>query len=230
MSRRTGHDAPLLERDHELERIQDRLHQAAEGRGGALVVEGPAGIGKTTLLAAARGAAEDGGFRVLRGRGAELEREFAFGAVRQLFEPLLGQASTAERASLLDGPAGLAARLLRLPGARTPTDDAAPDAPDPSFAVLHGLYWLCANLEAHGPVALTLDDAHWADAPSLRFLAFLLPRLEELHIAMLLAARPAETGEAGRLLAALTMDPASETVRLGPLTDAGVAALVTAGL
>ena len=53
--------------------------------------------------------------------------------------------------------------------------------PDPSFAVLHGLYWLCADLATERPLALVVDDAHWADGASLRFLAFLLPRLEELH-------------------------------------------------
>jgi predicted ATPase len=40
-----------------------------------------------------------------------------------------------------------------------------------------------------------VDDAHWADGASLRFLAFLLPRLEELHVVVLLGARPAEAGE-----------------------------------
>jgi predicted ATPase len=78
-------DGLLLERDGELERIGRCLQRAQQGHGGALVVEGPAGIGKTVLLAAARDGAEGEGFRVLRARGAELEREFAFGMVHQLF-------------------------------------------------------------------------------------------------------------------------------------------------
>jgi hypothetical protein len=61
-------------------------------------------------------------------------------------------------------------------------------------------------------------------------LAFLLPRLEELHIAVLPGARPAEAGERRELLAALTMDPATEVVTVGPLTTNGVATLVAAGL
>jgi DNA-binding CsgD family transcriptional regulator len=220
----------LLERDRELERIGGRLERAQEGRGGALVVEGPAGIGKSLLLAAGRDLAEGEGFRVLRARGAELERGFAFGVVRQLVEPVVAAASGQERAVLLDGPPGVAARLLGLAGLGAGVPTIRPVAPDPSFAVLHGLYWLCANLAAERPLALVVDDAHWADGASLRFLAFLLPRLEELHAAVLLGARPAEAGESRELLAALTTDPATEVVEVGPLTMRGVASLVGSGL
>jgi DNA-binding CsgD family transcriptional regulator len=219
-------DGLLLERDGELERIGECLQRARQGRGGALVLEGPAGIGKTVLLAWARDAAEGEGFRVLRARGAELEREFAFGVVRQLFEPVVAGVSEEERAQLLDGPPEVAARLLGLPGVGDGAATAAPIAPDPSFAVLHGLYWLCANLTTQHPLALVVDDAHWADGASLRFLAFLLPRLEELHAAVLLGTRPAEAGESRELLAALSMDPATEVVTVGPLSTMGVATLV----
>jgi len=195
-----------------------------------MILEGPAGIGKTALLAAGRGLAVDEGFRVLRARGAELERDFAFGVVRQLFDPVMAGASRRERADLLDGPPGVAARLLGFPDLGSPADVAELVAPDPSFAVLHGLYWLCANLAAEQPLALVVDDAHWADRASLRFLAFLMPRLEELRVAVLLAARPAEAGESQELLAALTIDIATEVVTVGPLTSNGVATLVAAGL
>ena len=69
-------------------------------------------------------------------RGAELEREFAFGVVRQLVEPVVAGASEEERSQLLDGPPGVAARLLGLPGLGDGVATAAPIAPDPSFAVL----------------------------------------------------------------------------------------------
>ena len=220
----------LLERGRQVERIGGCLGRASQGRGGALVVEGPAGIGKTVLLAAGRDAALVRGFRVLRARGAELERGFAFGVVRQLFEPTVMGPSEAERARLLDGPPGVAARLLGLPGLAGGHRAGTGVVANPSFAVLHGLYWLCANLAAEGPVALVVDDAHWADAASLRFLAFLLPRLEELRAAVLLAARPVEGGDSQALLAALAMDPAAEVMTIAPLTNSGVAALVGAGL
>jgi DNA-binding CsgD family transcriptional regulator len=229
MSRVATDHRLLLERDRELESIGRLLRRTAEGRGGALVMEGPAGIGKTALLRAAQEAAERQGFRVLRARGAELEREFAFGVVRQLLEPLIAQASDGERSTLLDGPAGVAARLLAIPGADR-IGGTALVSPDPSFAVPHGLYWLCANLAAEDPVALVVDDAHWVDAASLRFFVFLLPRLEELRIALLLAARPAEAGQGGELLSTLTIDLATEVLTLRPLTGAGVATLIAAGL
>jgi DNA-binding CsgD family transcriptional regulator len=227
---RVRHGYILLERDQELERIGACLQRARLGHGEALVVDGPAGIGKTIVLASGRDVAESGGFRVLRARGAELEREFAFGVVRQLVEPVIAGVSDEERRRLLDGPPGVAARLLGLPGPGDELATTTPIAPDPSFAVLHGLYWLCANLAAEGPLALVVDDAHWADGPSLRFLAFLLPRLEELRIAVLLGARPGEAGHNQGLLAALTMDPSAETISLAPLSASGVAALVAAGL
>ncbi len=219
----------LLERQHELERIEETLADARTGRGRFLVIEGPAGIGKTALLAAARAAATDSGMRVLRSRGAELERDFAFGVVRQLFEPMLAEASPAERGDLLQAGAGVAAGLLAFPGAPAATAPASSGV-DPSFAILHGLYWLCANLAAAGPLCLVVDDAHWADAPSLRYLAFLLTRLEELNIALLLATRPREPGTDGELLATLATDPSADLIRLPPLTRTGIAQLVESRL
>jgi hypothetical protein len=167
--------------------------------------------------------------RVFRSRGTELERDFAFGVVRQLFEPPLAEASGAERADLLQGAAGGAAALLGLPGALL-ADSMPSSQVDPSFTIFHGLYWLCANLAAAGPLCLVVDDAHWADAPSLRYLAFLLTRLEELGVALAVAARPREVGTDAELLATLTTDPLAEVVRLPPLTRAAVAQLVELSL
>jgi DNA-binding CsgD family transcriptional regulator len=93
---------PLLERGEELARIESALGDARFGRGRFVVVEGPAGIGKTALLAAARATAGANGMRVLRSR-----------------EPALVEASDAQRADLLQSAAGVAAGLLGLPGAVT---------------------------------------------------------------------------------------------------------------
>jgi DNA-binding CsgD family transcriptional regulator len=216
----------LLERSEELARIESALADARTGRGTFVVIEGPAGIGKTALLEAARAAAEDGGMHVLRSRGTELERDFAFGVVRQLFEPPLAEASDFDRADLLQATAGVAARVLGLPGA-PPTDNPPSAGIDPSFAILHGLYWLTANLTAVDPLCVILDDAHWADAASLRYLAFLLTRLEELDTALVLATRSLERGTDAELLATLASDPSAQVIRLLPLTREGVAQLVT---
>src|SRR4030095_8329815 len=170
-----------------------------------------------------------GGMRVLRARGTELERDFAFGVVRQLFEPPLAEASELERTDLLPAAAGVAAGLLGLPG--TPPGDGPPSSGvDPSFAILHGLYWLCANLAAVCPLCLVVDDAHWADAASLRYLAFLLTRLEELDAALVVATRPPEARTDADLLMAVTTDSTAEVIRLAPLTRAAVAQLLEARL
>src|SRR5436190_7382682 len=218
---------PLLERNEELARIESVLAAARSGHGTFAVVEGPAGIGKTALLRAARTEATDGGMRVLRARGTELERDFAFGVVRQLFEPPLAEASELERADLLQAAAGVAAGLLGLPGA-PPADDQPAPSVDRSFTILHGLYWLCANLAAQCPLCLVVDDVHWADAASLRYLAFLLTRLEELDVALVVASREAESD--AELLAAVTTDPSAEVIRLPPLTRPAVEELLESRL
>ena len=231
MATTAGGPGDLLEREDLLARIDDALDGAREDRGRLVVVEGPAGIGKTAIMAAARMRAEALGIRALRARGAELERDFAFGVVRQLLEPVLAAAPETERAALLEGPAGRAAELLDLPRAGAPGQGLAEDEPPgATFAVLHGLYWLCAGLAAQRPLLLTLDDAHWADASSLRFLAFLAPRLEELPVVLLVAARPRETGSADELVGALAVDPAAEVLRIAPLSERAVARMLEAGL
>ncbi|MGZ5411222.1 MAG: AAA family ATPase, partial [Solirubrobacterales bacterium] len=74
----------LLERDSELASIDALIEQARDGRAGLALVEGPAGIGKSRLLAELRRRAESEGFLVLTARGSEIEREFPFGIARQL--------------------------------------------------------------------------------------------------------------------------------------------------
>jgi hypothetical protein len=94
----------------------------------------------------------------------------------------------------------LATKRLRVAPGDSPADavsvapvqeDVAGALLDPSFAILHGLYWLCANLAQRCPVLLCIDDVHWADQASLRFLHYLGRRLEELRVAVVAAARPA---------------------------------------
>jgi DNA-binding CsgD family transcriptional regulator len=143
-----------------------------------VLVEGPSGIGKTTLLAAGQPTAESG-LRVLSARGLALEAEFSFGIVRQLFEPVRAAMTGEEWDSLLDGAAELARRVF---------DGGTAGERDP-YATTHGLYWLAAGLAARGPLLITVDDLHWADAPSLRWLSHLAARLEDLPVGLVLAAR-----------------------------------------
>jgi predicted ATPase len=206
----------LLERERELAAIEAALAEAAAGAGALVVIEGTAGIGKTRLLAAARRAAGEHGMRDLAARGAEIEREFAYGVVRQLLEP----AVAAERDELLSGAAALAAPLFG--GTAGP-----PAGSDAAFAVLHGLHWLVAGLAARQPLVLAVDDAHWADVASLRFLGYLARRLDELPVALVVATRPAESPPT---VAELATEPTARLLRPGPLSVAAVAALVRAGM
>ena len=216
-------DAELLERERDLARINRVLARAGAGCGGAVLIWGPAGIGKSSLLAQARAMAAAGGARVLRARGTELEREYGLGVVRQLLDPVLAAASAVQRSEWLDAAAGDAARLVGLAGAAPPP---AAVTADPSFTILHGLYWLCAQLASSGPVSVVIDDAQWADTASLRYLAHLLPRIEELRISLIIGVRSGEGGEAADLLARLAADPLSELVEPSPLSQAGVGQLL----
>src|SRR5213083_1515188 len=101
----------LLEREGELAQLGALVDAAREGAGRLVLVEGGAGIGKTRL-AAARGRGAEAGMEVLHARGGELEREFPFGIVRQLFEPTLVGVRKAERRDILSGAADLAAPLF----------------------------------------------------------------------------------------------------------------------
>src|SRR5919106_2765986 len=77
----------LHERTEELAALRQALERVADGHGAALLIEGPAGIGKTAVLDAARAAAAERGLRVLAVRGTELERTHAFGGARRMFAP-----------------------------------------------------------------------------------------------------------------------------------------------
>ena len=212
----------LLERERELGVLSALIEAACRGTGRLVVVEGAAGIGKTRLLAATRAVAEREGLRVLGARGSELEREFAYGVVRQLFEPALTGAGQAGRAELLAGAAGQAAVLL----GHVDTAAALSMGGDVSFAALHGLYWLTANLCVRKPLMLVVDDLHWADVPSLRFLAYLLPRLEGLPLVVLVGLRPAEPVADQHLLTQITTDSLATVVRPAPLSQAASTRLV----
>jgi DNA-binding CsgD family transcriptional regulator len=206
----------LLEREVELGCVDALVDAVAGGAGRVLVVEGPAGIGKTRLLDATSRRARAAGLRVLAARASEVEREYAFGIVRALFEPAL---ATRERAELLAGPARLAAPVITL---------GEPDGHTGLAERLHGLYWLTANLAEREPLFLVVDDAHWGDEPSLRALAYLAHRIADLPVGLVVAARPEAGDVASGLLAAVRAEPAATVLRPGPLTPAGSDALVRA--
>ena len=218
---RSRADGILLEREHELASLDGLIDDAAGGRQARIaVVEGRAGIGKTRLLAAARERADDAGVRTLSARGTELEGEFPYGVVRQLFEPL--RSDPEEWARLLGGSAASALPVFEAPAA-APGGETVRDA---SFATLHGLFWLTVNLTAEAPLMLAVDDLHWCDRPSLRFLAYLAPRLEGLPLVLVTGLRTGEASTDPTLLDDVVNGPAAVAVQPGPLSADAVAGLI----
>jgi DNA-binding CsgD family transcriptional regulator len=210
----------LLERDDELRELDLLLDEALGGGCGRVVLlEGPPGIGKTRLLEALRGRARERGATVLSARASELDRDFPFGVVRQLFEPLVAGAG-GRHAGLFDGAAALARPLFDA-GRGAAARDAS------TVELFHGLYWLTANLADQSPLLLAVDDVHWADAGSLRFLQFLVPRLEELPVLVALASRLTEPGFDRDPIDALATDPLAHVLRPRPLGESAVATLVS---
>jgi DNA-binding CsgD family transcriptional regulator len=207
----------LVERERELDALTALLDGLAAGRARTALIEGPAGIGKTRLLGALKDGAGERGVRVLNARGSELEREFPFGVVRQLFEPALREAPN--RTELFAGAAAIAGSVFGAPGEELGGNDA-------SFAVLHGLYWLTLDLAGEEPLLLAVDDIQWCDRPSLRLLAYLVRRLEGQPLLIAATLRSAEPGTDTALLAEIAGDPLTDRILPGPLSLAALPALI----
>jgi DNA-binding CsgD family transcriptional regulator len=210
---------PLLERAAEAAAITAAIDAAVAGFGSVLLVEGAAGIGKTRLLAHACDRAAAAGMTVLTARAAEYEDGYAWGVVTQLFDSELRSSSGGTR----EDAATLAARALIQP--ERPRDEDA-------YAVLHGLYWLTADIAQRAPLLLAIDDLQWADPPSQRFLAHLARRLGDLRVLLAVTVREprSATVQDKALTAALAAEPGVLTVRPAALSAAGSARLVAAEL
>ena len=178
--------AGLFEREAALRAIEIVLDAACDGHGAALLFEGHAGIGKTRLHEAALDGARARGMRVLRAAGAELEREIALGVAGQLLDAQLRALPDPQRNALLDQAPE---RIRALAGLARP---AAAHAAD--LSVSHGLFTLIATADEQRPVLIAIDDLHWCDTASLEFILYLLHRLEELPLAVVMSWRH-EPGE-----------------------------------
>ncbi len=212
-----------IERERELRQLRTQLDDACAGRGSLVVVEGPAGIGKTTLIRAAIADALGRGMTVISGRGGVLEQDVEFGVVRQMVERVVIEAEADDRELLLAGPAapaGVALGLSELP------PDPGPGR-DSSENLLHGFYWLTVNLSERGPILAVFDDAHWGDTASLSTAAYLAHRVEGHPIAMLAGVRDDEPLSKSRFLAPVLDQAGATYIRPGPLSAEGVAAVLS---
>ncbi|WP_216212466.1 ATP-binding protein [Amycolatopsis aidingensis] len=189
----------LLGRAEETATIDALLDSARSGRSGALIIRGEAGIGKTTLLDHAAGAAT--GFRVLRGTGIESETELPFAGLHLLF-------------------AGALEQLDRLPPVQARALRAALGLGEPAggdrFLVGLAVLTLLAELAGDGPLLCLVDDAHWLDPGSAEALLFAARRLEAEGVVLVLAAREEDFSAPG--LPELRLDGLDETAA-GQLLD-----------
>jgi DNA-binding CsgD family transcriptional regulator len=212
-----GRSHGLLERTHEIATLDHAVGAARAGTGSLVVVEGPAGIGKSRLLAAARLADPD--VPALSALGSELDRASNYLVAAHLFGPAAAGASGTDRDTLFDGQARLA----------TPLFDGRPEADGDD--VVRGLFWMAVNLTGAGsdrraPLVLTVDDLQWADRGSLRFVVHLAARVAELPLALVVGVRNGPSPAADDLLDAVRGQPHAVILRPAPLTTAAVAALL----
>ncbi|MET8981434.1 AAA family ATPase [Streptomyces sp. NPDC004539] len=214
---------PLLGRRGQLAVLERAAGEARAGRGGVVLVRAGAGMGKTALLDTWAAVQQPQEILVMSASGAELEQGFAFAVLRQLVEPLLARAGDAERARLLAGPAQLASHALRVEGG-------GEIPPEMSLGLLHSLYWLMVHVADDGPVALVVDDVHWADVPSVRWLEYLARRLRGLPLLLVLAGRPDSGAQTGPPLERIAGQPYCLPVDLPGLDIDSVTQLVRVNL
>jgi DNA-binding CsgD family transcriptional regulator len=150
------------------------LVEGVRNRGGVLLVRGEAGIGKSSLLAAATEQATAHGIQVLSAVGVQSEARLPFGGLHQLLHPILGQAE------------GLPARQRgALQAVFGMSDEVAPEL----FLIGLAALELIGDTAASSPVLLIVEDAQWLDDPSCAVLAFVARRLEAARTVMLIAIR-----------------------------------------
>ncbi|KUN19870.1 hypothetical protein AQJ23_36100 [Streptomyces antibioticus] len=225
----------LFERESELAAVDEALGELtglrADGaepggqpRGALLAFAGPAGLGKTTLMAEVRRRAAARGCTVLSARGGDQEQRVAFHVARQLLQPRFAGAAEADLRAQLGSWYDIVGPAL---GLCAPTDGAPPDPQ----GLRDGLDWVLTHLTVQrAPMVLALDDAHWADPESLGWLAAFAPRAEELPLLVVVAYRPDELPDHAESLRGLPGRAGGRPIDLEPLSAVAVARLVREAL
>ena len=212
----------LLGREAELDLCGSAVAAAAGGDARVLAVLGQAGIGKSALLGVVRERAESTGMLVLEGRAAEHERDVPFGlAIDALDDHVAGLHPRRLESLGEDRERELAAVL---PAVARHAEAAETAGAAERYRYHRALRALIELLAAERPVALLLDDVHWADGASLEWILHLVRRPARAAHLLVVALRPVDP--APRLLDALRGSPGAEHLELGPLPDAAARELL----
>ncbi len=179
----------LVGRSGEIEEIERAVAAARAGEMRTLALVGEAGIGKSTLLDAAAAASERSGMLVLRGRAAEHEREVPFGLVVDALDDHVAGLHPSRLAAA--GPELGAV----LPAAGETSAPAAEAGPAERFRHHRTVRSLLELLGRERPLALLLDDVHWADEASVELVLHLLRRPPRVGFLLALALRPGPVAE-----------------------------------
>ncbi|MFF0157114.1 ATP-binding protein [Streptomyces sp. NPDC005263] len=223
----TAASAALWERDAEVDsvvRAVRALCADSASSGSLLVIRGEAGFGKTALLAETRRIAERLGCTVWSARGGETLRSVPFNVVRQLLQPALVSLMPEEIREYLGDWYDIAGPALGLtePGERQA---------DPQNVTDGLVAAVCRLARRDWPLVLLIDDAHWADQETLRWLAAFTERLDDLSVLVVMARRTGEaTGESARLLDAVAATADAPATTLSALTPQATAGLTRATL
>jgi DNA-binding SARP family transcriptional activator/DNA-binding GntR family transcriptional regulator len=213
----------LVGRHDELGLLEVAFAAAGVGRGGAVLISGPAGIGKTRLTAELLERSGARGARVLSGRCIHLVGNgLPYLPVVDALRPLRGSSAVEELADELHE---LPRLLPELTGRRA-VPAAAPAGPDSRLRLFEEVLALLEHLSADGPLVLLLEDLHWADASTLDLVAYLAHTVDSRRILLVLTAR-SEAIEPGNQLHALATAPAVAAMPLEPLGDAEIETLLS---
>src|SRR6185312_10908924 len=147
----------LLERESEVECLRASIEGAAHGRGRMVIVAGGAGLGKSSLLEVAREQCRQSEVQAFSACADEIETTLPWSLAQQLLVPALARESAATRRRLLSDAAAPAACLLNVGSASVVGQDGGE-----LLRLVHALFWVIAGIAERSPLALLVDDAHWA--------------------------------------------------------------------
>jgi len=215
-------------RSEELGRVVAALGRAAGGSGGALLLAGEAGIGKSRLAVEALILARQRGFVTLEGAAYPLQADLAYAPVLEALGPFLAGLEPGRLAALVSGLPDLG-RLFA--GLHLPPPEPLGDAALERTRLFEAVARLVERVAAQRPVALLIDDLHWADAASLELLHYLARGLEGRRALLLGTYRLDEARTHPRLrvlVRSLERLGLAEELPLGGLGPEAVAALAGA--